>query len=167
VAKSEFMAFLSGFDDASPVGVGIEKKSIRAPEVLNEPIEYEKSFSRGIRLELDKYAFLFISGTASIDERGNTYCPHDFLAQVDRTYKNLTALLKSGGASWQNVVKTVCYLKNVRRDYGKFNAYRNKFYSKIKLSPFPASVAVGAELCRPELLVEIEATAVVKKRAGR
>ena len=39
------MAFLSGFDDASPVGVGIEKKSIRAPEVLNEPIEYEKSFS--------------------------------------------------------------------------------------------------------------------------
>jgi enamine deaminase RidA (YjgF/YER057c/UK114 family) len=135
---------------------------MHASDFLNEPIEYGKSFSRGIRVDVGSSVLLFISGTASIDEKGNTFCPGDFMAQTKRTFSNLTALLRSEKATWHNVVQTRCYLKDMR-DYSKFNEYRNQFYKKQKLNPFPASVCIEADLCRPELLVEIEAIAIVKK----
>ncbi len=134
---------------------------MHAPRFLNEPIDYDKSFSRGIRIDTGNTILLFISGTASIDEKGNTFCPGDFMAQTKRTFANLTALLKSEKADWHNVVQTRCYLKDMR-DYARFNQFRNQFYKKQKLNPFPASVCVEAGLCRPELLVEIEAVAILK-----
>jgi enamine deaminase RidA (YjgF/YER057c/UK114 family) len=140
----------------------VAKKAMHAPRFLNEPIEYHKSFSRGIRVDIGNSPFIFISGTASIDEKGNTFCPGDFMAQTKRTFANLTALLNSEKATWHDVVQTRCYLKDMR-DYAKFNEYRNWFYKKQKLNPFPASVCVEAGLCRPELLVEIEAMAILKK----
>lgn len=140
---------------------GIPKKAIHAPLFLNEPIEYNKSFSRGIRVELDDFTFIFISGTASVDEKGKTYCPGDFLAQTKRTFDNITALLRSEGARWHDVVQTRCYLKDMRF-YDKFNKVRNQFYRKQRLNPFPASVCIQAGLCRPELLVEIEAIAILR-----
>lgn len=142
---------------------GIKRRSIHAPDFLNEPIEYDKSFSRGISVDLGKVRFLFISGTASIDKKGKTFCPGDFLAQTKRTFDNLTALLKSEKSSWQDVVQTRCYLKDMR-DYDGFNDFRNRFYRKQRLKPFPASVCIEANLCRTELLVEIEAIAILKKQ---
>ena len=139
----------------------ISKKSIRAPLFLNEPIEYNKSFSRGIRTTIGNTVMLFISGTASINENGKTCYPGDFQAQVKRTYDNLTALLESEGADWHDVVKTRCYLKDMKY-YANFNAIRNRFYKEQQLDPFPASVGIQAELCRPELLIEIELVALYK-----
>lgn len=141
----------------------IVRKAIKATDFLNDPIEYNKSFSRGLKIELGKVVILEISGTASVNERGKSVHIGDFSAQAKRTFDNLTALLESEGASWRDVVKTRCYLKNMK-DYGKFNKYRNWFYKKQKLSLFPASICVEAGLCRPELLVEIEATAVLGKK---
>lgn len=141
----------------------IIKKSIHAPQFLNEPIEYNKSFSRGLKVNFGEFTILFISGTASIDEKGKVYGPDNFSAQVKRTFDNLTALLKAERASWHDIVKTRCYLKNMRYYY-EFNKFRNWFYKKQKLKPFPASVCIEAKLCRPKLLVEVEATAIIKAR---
>jgi 2-iminobutanoate/2-iminopropanoate deaminase len=139
----------------------IIKKCISAPQFLNEPIDYAKSFSRGLRVPFSEATILFISGTASVDHKGRTYRPYSFAQQVKRTYANLTALLRSEGATWHDVVQTRCYLKSMRF-YEEFNVFRNQFYKKEKLKPFPASVCIEANLCRPELLVEIEAIAVIK-----
>jgi len=137
------------------------KKSIRAPDFLNEPIEYNHSFSRGIKVSFGGATILFISGTASIDKKGRTCYSGNFLGQVKRTYDNITALLRAEGADWNDVVKTRCYFKNMKY-YKEFNDYRNRFYKKKKLNPFPASVAIQATLCRPDLLIEIETTAIIK-----
>jgi len=139
----------------------IVKKSIHAPNFLNEPIEYNKSFSRGIRVNFGKITILFVSGTASINERGKICFLGDFLAQAKCTFYNIKALLQSEGASWHDVVQTRCYLKDMRY-YDKFNEVRNLFYKKQRLKPFPASVCIEANLCRPELLVEIETIAIIK-----
>jgi len=136
-------------------------KAMCAPDSLNDPAKYGKSFSRGIKATLGETTILFISGTASIDNKGNTLHAGNFPAQVKRTFANLTALLHSEGASWENVVQTRCYLKNMR-NYGEFNEMRNRFYKKERLLPFPASVCIEANLCRQELLIEIEATAILK-----
>jgi len=139
----------------------VPKKAMHAARVLNEPIDYQKSFSRGIRVEMGQYVMLFISGTASLDEKGKSRHAGDIAAQLKRTFNNITTLLVSEGATWHDVVHTRCYLKDMR-DYAIFNQGRNYFYKQQKLSPFPSSVCVEAGLCRPELLVEIEATAIIK-----
>jgi len=137
------------------------KKSMHAPDFLCEASEYNNSFSRGIKVGFGGIAILFISGTASINEKGITYCPDNFSGQVKRVYDNITALLQSEGADWNDVIKTRCYLKDMKY-YKEFNDYRNGFYREKKLNPFPASVAIQATLCRPDLLIEIEATAILR-----
>jgi enamine deaminase RidA (YjgF/YER057c/UK114 family) len=140
----------------------VKKKAIAAKEVLNEAYDYPRpsSFSRGFRIDIKGVTILLISGTASIDENGNTVHQGDFHAQTLRTYQNITALLASEGATWKDVVRTTCYLRDIERDYAVFNETRTKFFVEQGLHPVPASTGIQAILCRPDLLIEIEAMAI-------
>lgn len=140
----------------------VRKKAIVAPHVLNEAYVYPKpsSFSRGLRLDIKGVTFLMISGTASIDENGLTVHAGDFCKQTLRTYDNITALLAAEGATWKDVVRTTCYLRDIERDYAAFNEIRTEFFKGQGLDPLPASTGIQAILCRPDLLVEIEAMAI-------
>jgi 2-iminobutanoate/2-iminopropanoate deaminase len=142
----------------------VKKAAITAPDVLNEAHEYGSAFTRGLRVELPGgITQLLISGTASVGPSGQTLYPGDFRAQLWRTYHNLTRLLESEGATWQDMVRTTCYLRDIERDYADFNAVRNEFFRALGLSPFPASTAIQARICRSDLLVEIEAIAMLVK----
>jgi len=146
----------------------VPKRAITNHRVLNEAYDYAKpsSFSRGMRIELGGGAvMLLISGTASIDEHGATVHVGDFRAQCRRTFQNITALLASEGATWKDIVRTTCYLRDIDRDYAQFNEERTAFYQEQRLDPLPASTGVQAKLCRPELLVEIEAIAMFREVA--
>ena len=147
-------------------GTTVTKRAISAPEVLNEAYHYERpsSFSRALRLEIGDVVALLISGTASVDESGQSVHIGDFRAQTRRMFKNVTALLEHGGATWKDVVRTWYYLRDIDRDYAAFNEERTAFYQEQGLDPLPASTGVQAKLCRPELLVEMEAVAIFPKR---
>jgi enamine deaminase RidA (YjgF/YER057c/UK114 family) len=157
--------------EASPVGilrrlpkgrVPVSKKAICAPDVLNEAPEYGSAFSRGLRVELPGgIAHLWISGTASVGTNGETLYPGDFRAQLWRTYHNITRLLESEGATWHDVVRTTCYLRDIERDYQDFIQVRSEFYNALGLDPYPASTGIQARICRSDLLVEIEAMAIL------
>ena len=67
-----------------------------------------------------------------------------------------------GRRPWHDIVRTSCYLRDIERDYEAFNEERTAFYQKERLDPVPASTGIQAILCRPELLVEIEAIAMFK-----
>ena len=142
----------------------VKKRAISEPRVLNEAFDYARpsSFSRGLRIDMGSIAVLLISGTASIDENGKSVHIGDFRAQVRRTYANITGLLESEGATWHDVVRTSCYLRDIERDYAAFNEERTAFLHKQGLDPLPASTGIQAILCRPELLVEIEAMAIMR-----
>ena len=141
---------------------GVSKKAITNHSVLNEAFDYAKpsSFSRGLRLDIKGVTILLISGTASIDESGKTVHEGDFRAQTLRTYQNITGLLASEGATWKDVVRTTCYLRDIERDYAVFNETRTQFFKEQGLDPLPASTGIQAILCRPDLLVEMEAMAI-------
>ena len=143
----------------------IEKRAITNLGVLNEAYDYAKpsSFSRGMRIDIGNIAILLISGTASIDEQGVSVHIGDFRAQMRRTYKNITALLEAEGATWHDIVRTTCYLRDIDRDYAEFNEERTAFFKEQGLNPLPASTGIEAKLCRPELLVEMEAIAMFRK----
>jgi enamine deaminase RidA (YjgF/YER057c/UK114 family) len=140
----------------------IKKRAVCAPRALNEAFQYDQpsSFSRGLRLGFGNVAVLLISGTASVGAHGETLYPGDFRAQTRRTFGNITALLESEGAGWKDVVRTTCYLRDIERDYAAFNEERTAFYGERELDPLPASTGIQAILCRPDLLVEIEAIAI-------
>ena len=142
----------------------IEKKAMSAPDALNEAYHYAKpsSFSRGLRLDFGNMAVLLISGTASVGPNGETLHVGDFRAQCRRTYQNITDLLASEGATWHDIVRTTCYLRDIDRDYAAFNEERTAFFKAQELDPLPASTGIQAKLCRPELLVEIEAIAIFR-----
>ena len=71
---------------------------------------------------------------------------------TQRTFRNIAALLAAEGATWKDVVRTTCYLRDIERDYAAFNQQRTAFYRE------------QAILCRPDLLVEIEATAMFRRQ---
>lgn len=142
----------------------VEKRAITNHGVLNEAYAYAKpsSFSRGMRIDLNGLTILLISGTASIDENGVSVHIGDFRAQLRRTYENITGLLESEGCTWHDIVRTSCYLRDIDRDYDAFNEERTRFFAEQGLDPLPASTGIQAHLCRPELLIEIEAIAMFR-----
>ncbi|HEV2134788.1 MAG TPA: Rid family hydrolase [Terracidiphilus sp.] len=144
----------------------IEKHAITNHGVLNEAFAYAKpsSFSRGMRIDLGGVTILLISGTASIDEYGKSVHIGDFRAQMRRTLANITGLLASEGCTWHDIVRTTCYLRDIERDYEAFNEERTAFYKDQGLDPLPASTGIQAILCRPELLIEIEAIAMFRNQ---
>ncbi|MBI4906662.1 MAG: hypothetical protein HY820_23745 [Acidobacteria bacterium] len=149
------------------INAPIEKRPITNLKVLNEAYAYAKpsSFSRGMRIDLNGVTILLISGTASIDENGVSLHIGDFRAQLRRTYENITALLAAEGATWKDIVRTTCYLRDIERDYEAFNEERTRFFAELGLDPLPASTGIQAILCRPELLIEIEAIAMFHSHA--
>jgi 2-iminobutanoate/2-iminopropanoate deaminase len=148
----------------------IEKRAMTNHGVLNEAYAYAKpsSFSRGMRIDLNGLTILLISGTASIDEYGKSVHIGDFRAQMRRTLANITGLLESEGCTWHDIVRTSCYLRDIDRDYEAFNEERTAFFEEQGLNPLPASTGIEAKLCRPELLVEIEAIAMFRtEKSGK
>lgn len=143
----------------------IEKRAITNLKVLNEAYDYSKpsSFVRGMRIDLNGLVILLISGTASIDDTGKTVHVGDFRAQCRRTFSNITGLLEAEGCTWKDIVRTSCYLRDIDRDYEAFNEERTAFYQQQGLDPVPASTGIQAKLCRPDLLVEIEAIAMFRE----
>jgi 2-iminobutanoate/2-iminopropanoate deaminase len=150
---------------AKKAAIAVPKRAITNHRALNEAYDYSRpsSFSRGMRVDLGGAIMLLISGTASIDEHGATVHVGDFRAQCRRTFQNITALLESEGATWKDIVRTTCYLRDIDRDYAQFNEERTAFYREQGLDPLPASTGVQAKLCRAELLVEIEAIAMFRE----
>jgi enamine deaminase RidA (YjgF/YER057c/UK114 family) len=142
----------------------IKKRAMTNHGVLNEAYAYAKpsSFSRGMRIDLNGLTILLISGTASIDEQGVSVHIGDFRAQMKRTLDNITGLLESEGCSWHDIVRTSCYLRDIDRDYDAFNEERTAYFKAQGLDPLPASTGIQAHLCRPELLIEIEAIAMFR-----
>jgi enamine deaminase RidA (YjgF/YER057c/UK114 family) len=155
-------------DSRTVLHLPIEKRAVSNPAMLNEAYAeaIPKSYSRGMRIDLNGLTVLLISGTFSSDEHGNTVCVGDFRGQLRRTLDNITGLLAVEGCTWHDVVRTTCYLRDMDRDYDAFNEVRTAFFSEINLDPLPASTGVEAKLCRTDLLVDIDAIAMFQTKGS-
>src|SRR5450755_1571194 len=116
----------------------VVKRAVTNHSALNEAYAYGSAFSRGMRIDLNGLTILLISGTASIDEQGRSVHIGDFRAQMRRTLDNITGLLASEGATWHDIVRTTCYLRDIDRDYDVFNQERTAFMKAQGLDPLPA-----------------------------
>lgn len=142
----------------------MEMKQISAKNVLNEAYDYSEPvpFSRGMRVDIKGITFLMISGTASVNEKGESIHNGDFEKQSERMLDNVHNLLKSEGADWKDVVRTTYYVKHMDEHYKQLAVIRMNYFKKHGIEMYPASTCIQATLCRPELLVEMEAIAILE-----
>ncbi len=100
---------------------------------------------------------VFVSGQVSVDENGELVGADDAGAQSAQCFKNVAAALEAAGASWDDVTKITCYLVNAD-DYAAYASVRQDLFPQD--GPASSTLIVQA-LVRPELLVEIEAYAII------
>jgi enamine deaminase RidA (YjgF/YER057c/UK114 family) len=127
---------------------------------LNEAWSYGVDFSRGLRLAEANKVTLYVSGTASIDAAGQTGHVGNFEAQADRMLDNIASLLAEQGAAFADLVSGVAYLKNPTDAPILQSLFRRRGFDG-----FPCAL-VEARLCRPELLCEAEAVAMLRPAVG-
>lgn len=127
-----------------------------APTHLNPTYEYGVTFERGTVVEYGDREHVFISGTASINNKGEVVHVGDIVLQTQRMWENVEALLKEGETSWEDVMQIVVYL----RDTADYEVVRQLFAERF---PHIPTVITLAPVCRPTWLVEMECIAVKEK----
>lgn len=124
------------------------------PDGLHKPIGcYSQVTRRG--------NIVAVSGMASLDEKGNVVAPNDVAAQTTQTIANLSTALAGAGAKLEDVAKVTVYLADFSH-YPAMDAAYRKIFGDFP----PARATLKVELVYPELLVELEAWAMLPEKSG-
>jgi reactive intermediate/imine deaminase len=118
----------------------------------------------GMAVPLSHYAdavrageLLFVSGVVPVDGEGRLVGGDDVVAQAEKVFENIGAVLAAAGASAKDVVKVTLFLTDID-DRPKINPVRQRFFGETR----PASTLVEiSKLAIPGARVEVEAVAVL------
>lgn len=142
------------YDSYSVLGLADgDMKQINALDYLNPTHEYGVAFERASSIDYPDRCHLFVSGTASIDSKGQILWPGDIRRQTERMWENVGALLDAAGFGWQDVGQILVYLRDPA-DYSVVNAMFEQRFPDIP------RIIVHAPVCRPGWLVEMECMAM-------
>ena len=130
-----------------------QQQYLYAKTHLNPTYEYGVTFERGTKLSFGDRSHVIISGTASINNRGEVVHVGDIRMQTRRMWENVEALLHEGGMDFQDVMHLVVYL----RDTGDYEVVAEMFRDRFPDIP---TVITLAPVCRPTWLIEMECIAV-------
>ncbi|MDE6696291.1 MAG: hypothetical protein K2K25_05375 [Muribaculaceae bacterium] len=122
---------------------------------LNPTYEYGVAFERATAVDYADRRHVYISGTASIDNKGQIVAPGDIKAQAARMLENIGVLLAEGDCGWEDVAHMTVYLRDIAD---------HTIISKMMEERFPGipKVIVLAPVCRPGWLIETECMAIKK-----
>jgi enamine deaminase RidA (YjgF/YER057c/UK114 family) len=124
-----------------------------APTHLNPTYEYGVSFERGTCVKYGDRRHVFISGTASINNKGEVMYPGDIRRQTERMWENVEALLTEAECNFSHVGQMTVYL----RDMADYAVVKQLFDERFPHTP---KVILLAPVCRPGWLIEMECMAV-------
>lgn len=126
---------------------------IQALTHLNPTIEYGVTFERGTVVRYGDRSHCFISGTASINNRGEVMHIGDIRQQTLRMWENVEKLLEEGRFCTTDIAQIIVYL----RDIADYDTVKAMFQEKFPQIP---TVFTLAPVCRPEWLIEMECMAI-------
>lgn len=99
---------------------------------------------------------IFCAGEDAKDEKTEKVVGSTTAEQTEKTFQNLKATLESLGSGLEHVVKTTVYLKDPR-DRNAYGAMRSKYMPHLP----PSTLIMGVDLAEPEMLVEVDAIAII------
>ena len=138
--------------DALAIEGAFTQRYLYARTHLSPTYDYGVTFERGVRIDAGGHHATLISGTASIDHKGNILHEGDVTAQTRRMWENVEALLDEAGDAWSDVRMMLVYLRN-REDAA---LVKPLFDERFPDTPI---VFLHAPVCRPGWLVEMECIA--------
>ena len=145
---------LSQMDNYAIAGIQPEQiHYLYAPTHLNRTSDYGVSFERGTRVDYADRRHVFISGTASINNKGEILHAGDIVKQTERMLENVQTLLAEAECTFDDVSEMIVYL----RDVADYELVRRVYAERFPDKPV---VIVHAPVCRPGWLIEMECTAV-------
>ncbi len=121
----------------------------------NEATEYGSAFSRGLVVAMKSCRYVYVSGTAAINDRGESLFEGDFERQTRQTVNTVKALLASAGAELSDICQATAFVKR-REDVGTYQGLQES----LGIAEMPALCMIG-DVCRDELLYELDAVAVL------
>ena len=130
-----------------------QQRYLYAKTHLNPTYEYGVTFERGTTISYGDRSHVFISGTASINNKGEVVHVGDIVKQTHRMWENVEALLKEADASFDDVAQIIVYL----RDIGDYAVVKQLFDARFPGIP---CVITLAPVCRPTWLIEMECIAI-------
>ena len=130
-----------------------QMRYLYAPTHLNPTYEYGVSFERGAYVDYGDRRQVFISGTASINNKGEVMYPRDIRRQTERMWENVETLLAEAGCTYEHVGQMIVYL----RDVADYDVVKEMYDVRFPHTP---KVFVLAPVCRPGWLIEMECMAV-------
>lgn len=133
-----------------------QQRYLYAPSHLNPTYEYGVTFERGTVVEYGDRAHTFISGTASINNKGEVVHIGDVVKQADRMCENVEKLLEEADMKFDDVMQMIVYL----RDISDYETVKQLFGERF---PHIPTVFTLAPVCRPTWLIEMECIAVKKR----
>jgi enamine deaminase RidA (YjgF/YER057c/UK114 family) len=134
-----------------------QQKFLYAPTHHNPTYEYGVTFERGVSIEYGDRRHVIISGTASINNRGEIVASGDITGQAHRMLENVEALLAEAEVTFDDVMQLIIYLRDIA-DYSTVSAF---FRERFETIP---QVVVLAPVCRTGWLIEMECIAVKKNK---
>ncbi len=140
-------------DSLSYIGIKPEQiTQIEARTHLNPTSEYGVAFERATAIDFGDRRHVYISGTASINNKGEVMYVGDITRQTERMIENVGALLANAGCDFTNVCHLIVYL----RDISDRHEVEAIFAARFPDIPY---VLVHAPVCRPTWLIEMECMA--------
>lgn len=130
-----------------------QQRYLYAPTHLNKTYEYGVTFERGTLMQYGDRNHIYISGTASINNKGEVVHIGNINLQTTRMWENVEKLLEEGGMSFEDVMQIIVYL----RDGSDYQTVKKMFEKKFPNIP---TVITLAPVCRPTWLIEMECIAV-------
>jgi len=128
-------------------------------ELLRNPRQseapgYGSAFSRGMAITFDGVETVHVSGTAAVDEEGRSACVGDLRGQVNHTLNNIVSLLNTRNMTLEDFVSSTIFIKHGHDT----NIVRQLIEERSE--SLANGVYVAADICRSELLFEVDGIAV-------